>query len=90
MWDTAGQDRFSALTSIYYRNADAAVFVYDASNQKSFDNIQVWMQNSNAYIGEEVLKILVANKCDLSSTVSRTAAQEFADKQQMLVSINTG
>lgn len=29
IWDTAGQERFRSLSPMYYRNAQAAVVVYD-------------------------------------------------------------
>ena len=29
IWDTAGQERFHALGPIYYRDADAALLVFD-------------------------------------------------------------
>ena len=36
--DTAGQERFDALNTSYYRKADAILLVYDISNKKSFNN----------------------------------------------------
>ena len=29
IWDTSGQERFRALSSIYYRDADAAILMFD-------------------------------------------------------------
>lgn len=36
IWDTAGQERFHSLAPMYYRNAQAAVVVYDISKQVRF------------------------------------------------------
>ena len=35
IWDTAGQERFRSLSPMYYRNAQAAVVVYDITKYVS-------------------------------------------------------
>jgi small GTP-binding protein len=42
LWDTAGQEKFRSLIPAYIRGTHCAVFVYDVSNQKSFEKIQEW------------------------------------------------
>ena len=38
IWDTAGQERYHSLAPMYYRGAQAAIIVYDITNQvSSFD-----------------------------------------------------
>ncbi|GFH27354.1 uncharacterized protein HaLaN_25660, partial [Haematococcus lacustris] len=44
IWDTAGQERYRSLAPLYYRGAQAAVVVYDISNQASFDKCRYWAQ----------------------------------------------
>ena len=40
LWDTAGQERYAAITSAYYRGAQAVIIVYDITNRNSFDMIK--------------------------------------------------
>ena len=37
LWDTAGQEKFDALTKLYFKNAEAAIIVYDVTNEVSFE-----------------------------------------------------
>ena len=37
IWDTAGQERFRSLSPMYYRNAQAAVVVYDVTKAVSLE-----------------------------------------------------
>ncbi|GBP70969.1 Ras-related protein Rab-5B [Eumeta japonica] len=36
IWDTAGQERYHSLAPMYYRGAQAAIVVYDITNQTRF------------------------------------------------------
>lgn len=40
IWDITGADKFRALTSIYYRDADAAILVCDATDKNSLTSLK--------------------------------------------------
>eukprot|EP01084_Bolivina_argentea_P297854 513213_1 len=64
IWDTAGQDRFKSLTPLYYRNATAALIVYDITNYRSYDNALRWITEVKSY-DENIVIALCGNKIDL-------------------------
>ena len=43
------------------------VIVYDITNKDSFDHVERWLGEIKTFAGDNVEKILVANKCDLES-----------------------
>lgn len=65
IWDTAGQERFYTITSTYYRGAMGIMLVYDVTDGKSFDSIGKWLRNIDENANEDVVKMIIGNKCDL-------------------------
>ena len=39
IWDTAGQEKYRALTKLFYKDAEIAILVYDITNKKSFADL---------------------------------------------------
>ncbi|XP_077537460.1 ras-related protein Rab-1B-like [Haemaphysalis longicornis] len=78
--DTAGQEKFKCLTSSFYRGADGIIIVYDITNPESFSNLEMWIEEIDAYAREDADKILVGTKSDLTDKkrVDERKAQRFA------------
>jgi len=67
MWDTAGQEVFRCFTSNFLRKAKIIVIVYDISNIESFENIRIWLIESNVVPDAKI--VISGNKNDLNSKV---------------------
>lgn len=83
IWDTAGQDRFKSITRSFYTQADGVIIVYDITTKETFDQVAVWMEDIVRYNQKEELpKILIGNKVDLSSKrkISFSEGKSLANK----------
>lgn len=80
VWDTAGQERFRAMAPMYYRNANAALLIFDIANYSSFADVKMWVMELQKNVQEPMVLTLIGNKTDLSDvrTVSRDEAYLFA------------
>lgn len=65
IWDTAGQERFANLAHLYYRNAQAALVVYDVTKPSSFLKARHWMKELKEQSTKNITVALVGNKFDL-------------------------
>lgn len=81
IWDTAGQEKFRTITSSYYRGAHGIIVVFDVTNKDSFMNVGNWMNEITKYASDNVNKLLVGNKSDLTDrrAVTYDEAKELAD-----------
>ena len=85
LWDTAGQESFRSLLSMYARDTQGALVVCDISNEESFFHIQDWCNFvRDASPGAEV--VILANKVDLSPSkrvVTAEKLQEYSNKHSI-------
>ena len=85
IWDTSGQERFKSITKSFFINANGALFVYDITNFKSFENVKNWIKDSEMY--GKFDSILCGNKVDLDSqrAIKFETLKEFGIKQKIPV-----
>ena len=86
IWDTVGQEQYSAVNKIFIKNAQIALIVYDITNRKSFENLNNWYnlifeinKDSNVIVG------VTANKTDLyeNQVVDSEEGKNFADEKKI-------
>lgn len=82
IWDTAGQERFRTITKTYYRGAHGYILVYDVTNEESFGHVKYWLGEIKKNGNENVYKMIVGNKADLSEkrAISFEEGKAFANE----------
>jgi small GTP-binding protein len=83
IWDTAGQEKYRALTKIFYKDAGVAILVYDITRKESFDEIkEYWYNQIKECAPKNIVIGIAANKCDLydNEQVSEDEARNFANE----------
>ena len=83
IWDTAGQEKYRAITKNHYQDADVILLVFDITCETSFQNIKdYWYPQIKEKAPENSIIALVASKCDLKEDykVSIDDAIIYAEK----------
>ncbi|CAK92936.1 unnamed protein product (macronuclear) [Paramecium tetraurelia] len=90
IWDTAGAEKYKAITTAHYRKSEGALLFYDLSDKNSFDNVLSWRQEIIQYTEDSIVIMLVGNKLDLiqenpsNRCVSVNEVQQVCSKYNMI------
>ncbi|KAF1388330.1 hypothetical protein PFLUV_G00089080 [Perca fluviatilis] len=86
IWDTAGLERYRAITSAYYRGAVGALLVYDITKHLTYESVERWLKELYDHADPHIVVMLVGNKTDLESerSVPNEEAKDYAEKNGLL------
>lgn len=78
----AGQERYRAITSAYYRGAVGALLVYDIAKHLTYENVERWLRELRDHADQNIVIMLVGNKSDLRHlrSVPTEEAKSFAER----------
>jgi small GTP-binding protein len=65
LWDSAGMERYRSVNKVFYREAIAAILVFDLSNHLSFEELDGWYREFVSRARPNALVVLCAGKSDL-------------------------
>ena len=84
LWDTAGQEKYRAITRNLFLKVQGFLLVYDITNRDSYNNLGLWIKLIRDECGSHVPIIIVGNKNDLEEerAVTRTEALDFAKEEK--------
>ena len=83
IWDTAGQDRFRAITKNYYKGANGIIIIYDVTNPQTYENVKIWISQIREEANPNVVIYLAGNKIDVPDEeriVKTEDGQKIADE----------
>ena len=86
MWDTAGQEAYRSITRSYYKNSTCVFIVYDISDKKTFDDVDIWLRDCREICFKNVLIYLIGNKSDLEDIrqVTYEEGKNYADENNLV------
>ena len=90
IWDTAGQEQYRSITSLFYKEAVICILVYDITKKSSFVQIKEYWYNSVKEKGmKDVIIAIVGNKCDLfeEEEVSQDDGKHFSESINAIFNI---
>eukprot|EP00035_Acanthoeca_spectabilis_P000350 m.72746 g.72746 ORF g.72746 m.72746 type:complete len:447 (-) comp10152_c0_seq1:23-1363(-) len=74
LWDIAGQERFGAMTHVYYKEAVGAVIAFDSTRPATFESVLKWKTDIDDKIAlpddSPIPVLLLATKADLVQGMS--------------------
>jgi small GTP-binding protein len=81
IWDTAGQEKFRAMTKIFIKNSKIVILVYSINSKETYDGLkEYWFNIITEALGDEPIIAMVGNKSDLflEEQIKEEEAKEFA------------
>ena len=79
LWDIGGQDSFKLVRGKFYKQAIAALLIFDVTNRRSFENLEAWIKEAYDNVEQQIPFVMIGNKIDL--TDSRAVPTEEIQKK---------
>ena len=95
LFDTAGQEKFRAITFNYFKGTDGILLIYDIADKSTFESVENWISSIREAIGNnsnesKYATILIGNKLDLieeqlkERAVTEEEAREICKKYDIV------
>ena len=89
LWDVAGQSKFATFKKVYYTGARFVIIVFDLTNPRSYQNVQVWLDDARQILGENIEFAIFANKADLAEQRRVSSYNEYRSISTLLDIVET-
>eukprot|EP00286_Rhodomonas_abbreviata_P027557 CAMPEP_0181293014 /NCGR_PEP_ID=MMETSP1101-20121128/2828_1 /TAXON_ID=46948 /ORGANISM="Rhodomonas abbreviata, Strain Caron Lab Isolate" /LENGTH=249 /DNA_ID=CAMNT_0023397551 /DNA_START=82 /DNA_END=827 /DNA_ORIENTATION=- len=88
--DIAGQEKAGTMTRVYFRDATAAIVVFDLTRPNTLESVKEWKRDIDTKLslpgGRKIPAVLLANKSDLPPhpSVDQHVLDELVSDQQFI------
>ena len=85
LWDTIGQEKYRALTKMFFKDSKIIILVYDITSEKSFMELEYWYNQVVNELGKEGYYLaIVGNKKDLynQEKIKEDQGKKFAESKK--------
>ena len=84
LWDTAGQEKYRAITKNLFLKVQGVLIIYDITNENSFQNLKLWM-NTIKEECDHMEILLIGNKSDLEEQrkIKKDEVIAFANEEKL-------
>ena len=83
-----GQELYRTMIRYYYRNSKGIMLVYDVTNESSFNDIELWLEQirENCNSDDELVILLIGNKIDLidQRVITYERALQLANRYNLI------
>ena len=85
LWDTAGQEKYRAITTNLFLKVQGVLIVYDITNEETFNNLKSWVKSIKDECGKQMQMLIVGNKNDLEEqrVIDKNIATEYAKEEKL-------
>lgn len=86
LWDTAGQEKFRAISRAYFRNAEGVLLVFSVTDRQSFSDVNGWLNDARSLCAQDANIIIIGNKTDLAENrlISTSEAAQYAEERKVM------
>ena len=83
IWDTTGNDRYKNIISVYYKESNGIILVFDLSDLGSLHRLEQKIDHIKTTMIKEYQIILVGNKCDNFFQINKIDIDSFIKKHNL-------
>mmetsp|Transcript_3181 Transcript_3181/g.6575 ORF Transcript_3181/g.6575 Transcript_3181/m.6575 type:complete len:177 (+) Transcript_3181:6-536(+) len=84
LWDASGRPEYVEVRNEFYKDVQAIILIFDISNKRSFETLDMWFREAGKYTTSPPLLIVAGNKADLAGrrAVTKAEAESWASSRR--------